>query len=105
MNFGSSYDQGFVRIAACSSRTALAIPPDNAATIIEIVRALDDEAVGLAVFPELCLTGYSIDDLLLNDVVLDATLDAIEMVRAASTDLLPAIVVGAPLRNGNRLFN
>ncbi len=64
-----------------------------------------DRRVGLAVFPELCLTGYSIDDLLLGDVLLDATLVAIETVRATSAELLPVIVVGAPLRNGNRLYN
>ncbi|WP_341729747.1 NAD(+) synthase [Brooklawnia sp.] len=105
MNFRSSYDQGFVRIAASTMRSSIAIPPDNAATILDIVRTLDAEAVALAVFPELCLTGYAIDDLLLNDVVMNATLEAIETLRAASADLLPAIVVGAPLRNGNRLYN
>ena len=105
MNFSSAYDQGFLRVAACSSRTSIGIPPDNAATVIEIAQALAADGVGLVVFPELCLTGYSIDDLLLNEVVLDATCAAIERVRAASAELLPVLVVGAPLRNGNRLYN
>ncbi|GAA2180056.1 NAD(+) synthase [Brooklawnia cerclae] len=105
MNFRSIYDQGFVRVAACTSRTAIADPPGNAATIVEHVRELDARGVGLAVFPELCLSGYAIDDLVLGDVVLDATLTAIETVREASSDLLPVIVVGAPLRRGSRLFN
>ena len=84
MNFRSLYDQGFVRVAACTSRTAIADPPTNAAAIIDIAKKLDAESVGLAIFPELCLTGYAIDDLLLTDVVLDATLAAIEQLRAAS---------------------
>lgn len=105
MNFSSAYDQGFLRVAACSPRTSIGIPPDNAATVIEIAQALAADGVGLAVFPELCLTGYSIDDLLLNEVVLNATRTAIEQVRAASAELLPVLVVGAPLRNGNRLYN
>ena len=105
MNFSSAYDQGFLRVAACSSRTSIGIPPDNAATVIEIAQALAADGVGLVVFPELCLTGYSIDDLLLNEVVLDATCAAVERVRAASAELLPVLVVGAPLRNGNRLYN
>ena len=105
MNFSSAYDQGFLRVAACSSRTSIGIPPDNAATVIEIAQTLATDGVGLVVFPELCLTGYSIDDLLLNEVVLDATCAAIERVRAASAELLPVLVVGAPLRNGNRLYN
>lgn len=105
VNYRSAYDQGFLRVAACTSRVQIAIPPDNAATIIEIAQQLGGEGVGLAVFPELSLTGYAIDDLLLGDVLLDAALAAIEQVRAASAELLPVIVVGAPLRNGNRLFN
>ena len=43
----------------------------------------------LAAFPELSLTGYSIDDLLLGDVLLDEVLAAIETIRAASAGLLP----------------
>ena len=64
-----------------------------------------DLGVCLAVFPELGLIGYSIDDLLLSDVLLRETLAAIETIRAASAGFLPAIVVGAPLRAGGRLFN
>lgn len=105
VNFSSAYDQGFLRVAACTARTSIGVPPDNATTLIEITRALATDEVGLVVFPELCLTGYSIDDLLLTDVVLDATRAAIEQVRVASVELLPVIIVGAPLRNGNRLYN
>ena len=43
-----------------------------------------DEGVAVAVFPELCLTGYAIDDLLLQDTLLDAVEAAIATVVAAS---------------------
>jgi NAD+ synthase (glutamine-hydrolysing) len=105
VNFRSSYDQGFLRVAACTSRTSIANPPENAATIAGLLPGLNAEGVGLAVFPELCLTGYAIDDLLLTDVVLEATLAAIEQLRAATEELLPVVVAGAPLRHGNRLYN
>ncbi|HSN11642.1 MAG TPA: NAD(+) synthase, partial [Propionibacteriaceae bacterium] len=39
------------------------------------------------------------------DPLLDAALEAVETVRAASEDLLPVLVVGAPLASGNRLYN
>jgi len=83
----------------------LAAPAANAAATIEQARVLSDDGACLAVFPELGLTGYSIDDLLLSDVLLAEVLAAIETIRAASADLLPAIVVGAPLRCGSRLCN
>ncbi len=68
-------------------------------------RACDADAVAVAVFPELCLTGYAIDDLVMQDAVLDAVVVAIERLVEASVDLFPILVVGAPLRHRNRLYN
>ena len=105
IEFRSAYDQGFARVAAVTLPVVLADPAANAAATIEQARVLSDDGACLAVFPELGLTGYSIDDLLLSDVLLAEVLAAIETIRAASADLLPAIVVGAPLRCGSRLCN
>ena len=105
IEFHSAYDQGFARVAAVTLPVVPADPAANVAAIIEQARSLVDDGVCLAAFPELCLTGYAIDDLLLSDVLLSDVLAAIETLRAASTDLLPALVVGAPLRLGDRLYN
>jgi len=104
-SFYSFYDQGFARVAACAVPVALADPETNAATVIAAARECGDQGVAIAVFPELCLTGYAIDDLLLQDPLLDAAREAVETVRAASEDLLPVVVVGVPLATGNRLYN
>ncbi|WP_167202673.1 NAD(+) synthase [Actinomyces respiraculi] len=103
--FHSAYDQGFARIAAVTLPVHLADPAANATAIIAQARALGEQSVALAAFPELGLTGYSVDDLFLSDVLLDDALAAIETIRAASVDLFPVIVVGAPLHVGNRLYN
>ena len=105
IEFLSAYDQGFARVAAVTLPVVPVDPAANAAAIIEQARALADDGVCLAAFPELCLTGYAIDDLLLSDVLLSDVLAAIETLRAASADLLTALVVGAPLRLGDRLYN
>lgn len=105
MDFNSCYAHGFARVAACTIPVAIADPATNAASVLAEARACHDEGVAVAVFPELCLTGYAIDDLVLQDVVLDATLVAIAELVQASKELLPVIVVGAPLRNENRLYN
>ena len=104
-NFHSTYDQGFARVAACTTTVHIGDPASNVAGILDTCRELSSRSVAIAVFPELCLTGYAIDDLLLQDVVLDAVLDAIETVRQASRSLFPVIIVGAPLQRGNRLYN
>jgi len=103
--FESVYRHGFARVAACTIPVAIADPAANADAVLESARACDAEGVAVAVFPELCLTGYAIDDLVMQDPLLDAVGTALERLVAASVDLLPVLLVGAPLRHGNRLFN
>ncbi|MCW2786721.1 MAG: synthase [Marmoricola sp.] len=105
MDFDSCYAHGFARVAACTIPVAIADPATNAASVLAEARACHDEGVAVAVFPELCLTGYAIDDLVLQDVLLDSTLAAIAELVEASKDLLPVLVVGAPLRHLHRLYN
>ncbi len=105
MSFHSLYHHGFARVAACTIRSNLADPAANAAAVIESARACAAEGVAVAVFPELCLSGYALDDLLLQDAVLDATEQAVGAVAAASAELLPVLLVGAPLRHAGRLYN
>ena len=105
MEFYSAYAQGFARVAACTMPVALADPAANARTVLEVARDCHEDGVAVAVFPELCLSGYSIDDLLLQDTLLNAVQEAIATVVEASADLLPVLVVGAPLRHGTRLLN
>ena len=105
MSFYSAYRHGFVRVAACTLHTTIADPAANAEAVLVTARECHDEAVGLAVFPELTLTGYSIDDILLQDSLLDAVEEALAQIVVASTDLLPVLVVGAPLRWRNRVYN
>ena len=103
--FESIYRHGFARIAACTVPLAVADPATNAESVLQSWRECHDEAVAVAVFPELCLTGYAIEDLVMQDAVLDAVEQAIERLVVASVDLFPALVVGAPLRHRNRLYN
>ncbi len=103
--FESVYRHGFARVAACTIPVAIADPARNAAAVVAAAREAHDEGAAVAVFPELCLTGYAIDDLVMQDVVLDATRTAIADIAAASRALRPLLVVGAPLLLGSRLYN
>ena len=105
MDFYSAYRHGFVRVAACTHHTTIADPAANAESVLRLARACHDDAVALAIFPELTLSGYSIEDILLQDALLDAVEEALVEVVAASVVLLPVLVVGAPLRHGHRIYN
>ena len=105
MDFYSAYRHGFVRVAACTHHTTLADPAANADSVLRLARACHDDNVALVIFPELTLSGYSIEDILLQDALLDAVEDALLDLVVASADLLPVLVVGAPLRYRNRIYN
>jgi NAD+ synthase (glutamine-hydrolysing) len=104
-DFRSLYRHGFLRVAAATLRTAIGDPPANARAVLAAARECADEGVGLVVFPELTLTGYSIEDILLQDTLLDAAEAALGEVVAASADLLPVLVVGLPVRHRHRIHN
>ena len=105
MNFHSLYDQGFARVAAVTLPVHPARPFENAREIIDTARELDARGVAVGVYPELCVSGYAIDDLLLQDVLLDTVEKALGSIVEASADLLPLLIVGAPLRKDNALYN
>ena len=65
MDFYSAYRHGFVRVAACTHRTVLADPAANTESVLRIARECHDEGVAIAVFPELTLSGYSLEDILI----------------------------------------
>lgn len=105
MDFRNLYRHGFARIAACTLPVTMADPHANAAAILERVRHVHEQGAAVALFPELGLTGYAIDDLLLQDVLLRDVEAALIDLAEQTTDLLPLVVVGAPLRHRNRLYN
>jgi NAD+ synthase (glutamine-hydrolysing) len=59
----------------------------------------------VALFPELGLAAYTSDDLFHQDALLDAVRAGIGALRAASTELSPVIIAGAPLALAGRLYN
>ena len=105
MDFRSAYRHGFLRVASATLTTAIGRPAANAGSVLRAAGECHDDGVGLVVFPELTLCGYSIEDILLQDTLLDAVESALAEVVAGSADLLPVLVVGAPLRHRNRVYN
>ncbi|MDR1823969.1 MAG: NAD(+) synthase [Bifidobacteriaceae bacterium] len=96
---------GYLRVAACSFPVKLAQPQANAQTVADRAASAAAQGAQLAVFPELCLTGYSLDDLFMQQLVLDQVKAALTDLAQAARDLPLALVVGAPLRGTHRLYN
>jgi len=78
--------------------------PGNADRIIEAAaQAWTEHQADVVVFPELCLTGYPPEDLLLRPSLDLRIEEALARVQAAKPE--PVLVLGVPLRDGGRLYN
>jgi NAD+ synthase (glutamine-hydrolysing) len=105
MDFHNLYAHGFARVAACTLPIAMVQPRANAEAVLARARECADAGACLAVFPELTLTGYSIEDLLMQDAVLEAVHDALAWLVPQTASLDCVVVVGAPLVSLNRIYN
>jgi NAD+ synthase (glutamine-hydrolysing) len=103
--FTSLYVHGFVRVAACAPVVAPADPAANADRILAFWREADAAKAAVLLTPELSLSGYAIDDLLLQAALLDSVETAIAKLREESKRLFPVLIVGAPLRLDSGLYN
>jgi NAD+ synthase (glutamine-hydrolysing) len=105
MEFRSLYAHGFARVAACTIESRPGDPAANARAILAEAQLCHAAGAVLCVFPELCVSSYAIDDLLLQDALLDAVQEAIGTVVEGSRNLTPILLVGAPVAQGSRLYN
>jgi NAD+ synthase (glutamine-hydrolysing) len=105
MSFQSIYRHGFARVAACVTASRVADPVANATAILEAAQACHAKSAAVAVFPELCLSAYAIEDLLMQDPLLDAVQRGLAAVAQGTRDVMTVLIVGAPLRFGHRVYN
>jgi NAD+ synthase (glutamine-hydrolysing) len=105
MTFFSPYRHEFLRVASCVPRIEIGDPAFNVMQTLDLACQGDAQKVALMIFPELGISAYAIDDLLFQDALLDRVEAAVADIMAASRDLFPVLVVGAPLRRRGQLFN
>ena len=103
--FDDLYGHGFARVAACLPRVEIADPAANLERTLELARKADGDGVVAAVFPELNLSGYSLDDLFHQSAVLEGSRAALLELAAASRELRPVLIVGLPLEADGAVFN
>jgi NAD+ synthase (glutamine-hydrolysing) len=103
--FNSPYAHGLVRTAVATPRVRVADPRHNGRQVIDLAQTAAEDHACLVVFPELALSGYSNEDLFFQDALLDGVLAALAELAQQTRELKPILVVGAPLRSHNALFN
>ncbi|MDJ0978865.1 MAG: NAD(+) synthase [Erythrobacter sp.] len=103
--FFDMHAQGFVRVATSTPCVRPADVASNTAGVISEARRAAQSHVDLLVYPELTLSSYAIDDLHLQAALLDRVEQGVAEVIEASRDLAPVLIIGAPLRRGDKIFN
>src|SRR3954449_3600824 len=103
--FYSIYTHGLVRVAVGIPAVRVADPAFNVERTIELARRASDTHAAITLFPELGISAYSNEDLFHQDALLEATVAALARLVAASYELTPMLLVGAPLRFEGKLFN
>jgi NAD+ synthase (glutamine-hydrolysing) len=103
--FSSIHRHGFVRCAAASPTGSAGDVAFNVEQAIALARAAAERACDLAVFPELNISSYAVDDLHLQEAFLDRVEQGIGDFCAETAALGPVFVIGAPLRRNGRLYN
>ena len=103
--FFNLYEHGFIRTALCIPEVRVADVPFNAAQIVKLAREAAAGDAIFALFPELCLSAYSNEDLFHQEALLKSVRDSLRTVIEETADLNLILVVGAPLQAGTLLFN
>lgn len=103
--FGALHRHGFVRVAAASPLASAGDVALNVDETVKLAREAAGRGVDLAVFPELNLSSYAVDDLFLQDAFLDAVEAGIVRLAAETAELGTVLLVGAPIRRNGRLYN
>lgn len=98
-------DNGFMRVAAVAPETKVADVAFNVEAIKRISSELASKGVRVATFPELCVSGYTCADLFHQSPLLNAVEEGLDILRKFSAECPIMIVVGAPIRHRNALYN
>lgn len=96
---------GFIKTAVSSPELRVADCRFNKQQMVAKVGEMADQGVKLLVFPEYSLTGFTCNDLFLQDTLLEGALQALWEYKEETRDKDLVSVVGLPFLHRGRLYN
>lgn len=97
---------GLVNIACISPKVSVANVQFNAQQIVDATVKANKNGVNVAVFPELCLTGYSCGDLFFQQTLQQQALTALQQIAQTLASVSTVVLVGLPFcGNSGKLYN
>ena len=100
-------EHGFYRFAAACPKMKVADTKYNTDQILKCIKKAHKEQTTVIVFPELCITGYTCNDLFHQEQLLNKAEEALERIKEFTMNECQKIIVavGAPVRIEGRLYN
>lgn len=102
---GFQLNYGFLKVAAATPLIKVADCIANREEIVRLIHKCEEDQVKLAVFPELCITGYTCGDLFLHDILLESAIKELLAIVNETKGLNLAVVVGLPMMKDHQLYN
>ena len=96
---------GFYRLAAAVPQVFLADVEANTDEIIRLYKEASGNGTAAVVFPEMCITGYTIGDLVFQQTLLQAAADASIKIAEATVENPCIAIVGLPLVFEGKIYN
>ena len=96
---------GFIKVAAATPEIKVADPAFNKQAIIQKIEEAEQKRAVVAVFPELCITGYTCGDLFLMEPLLQQAKQALLDIAAETNGKNMLVFVGLPFAWKGRLYN
>ena len=96
---------GFVKVAVATPNLRVADCEYNVAQMKDVIQKADQQKVKLLVFPELGITGYTCNDLFLQDTLLTGALDGLRELIEYSENYEMLFFVGLPMMKQTNLYN
>ncbi len=96
---------GFLKVAAVTPKIKVCDVKYNAENIISALNKAYDEGVKCLVFPELCITSYTCQDLFFQRTLISSALEGLFEIANASKDKKILFTVGLPLLKDSKLYN
>ena len=96
---------GFVKVAACTPEIRVADVDFNVEKIIEQIEKCKEQKVKIAVFPELCITGYTCQDLFFQETLLDKAMYGLIKLAQSTKDYDALVAVGLPVCVLGKIYN
>lgn len=96
---------GFIKVAAVTPRIRVADPCYNGQAICEELEKAYEKGARVIVFPELCLTGYTCNDLFLQELLLEESKEQLLRIADATEGRDALVIVGLPVERDGKLYN